>query len=373
MLYLWQLAVLNKHKHRIWPTHCVVGEDVDVSALKETLHRHCAETHFIDIDEHALGDQVKKSTRGHELHYKIRVALRGWIVDWKEKRKVTKTLNFIDAGQNINTESYSVFKAEVQNHNDPSTGLHHMLLASLNFPNTEILIGGEALSHVVLCSLEDFIKKTALPPGSITLLLNCTSIVPKFLHVAVVFIRRIMKYGVRFAKVAEAGTLEYVDTSNIDEAVMEITNYVGRHPHNRPELKTFLEEKNIDLKMARMTALLPAHISANVDICFVSDEERLIEKARTRVGRYGHIGNDYRQVNTASLRTPCDTAFPLTVLSECIKAKVVMLQLHSSVLADLEMQALTDPCSIEKKQNYTVAFWIILIICKLWRRYPSGI
>jgi hypothetical protein len=47
------------------------------------------------------------------------------------------TVSFM-AGFNVTTEAYSVFKAESQNHADPSSGLNKGLLFDLNSPGTKV-------------------------------------------------------------------------------------------------------------------------------------------------------------------------------------------------------------------------------------------
>jgi nicotinamidase-related amidase len=387
MFYLWELEMgCNKHKHRIWPTHCLVGEAIETPTemmASEYHHRHCAEHHFIDSDQNFLGDQVQKSTRGHEIDYKIRAAVRQWILHWHESKKVTKIVNFIDAGQNINTESYSVFKAEVQNHNDPSTGLNHISLAAFNHPHTQIFISGEALSHVVRCSLEDFIKKTALPPPSITLLLNCTSIVKSFIEETIAFIRRMMNYGVRIAKVKEDGTLEYIEVTDkldFEAVVLEISRFIGRHPHNTADLKAYLEDQEEEKFKDRHAAAsnrgsdksiladdIHVHThnenlsTAHVDIIFAMEE-------------YGYIGDMFRAVRVVKSHFLLHDACNFESVRKMLSAKVVILQVPAELLSNLFQREHRKSGSLETLQSDVLTMWIMLIIGKYIQkcRPPDG-
>ena len=98
-----------------------------------------------------------------------------WKKNWFQSKGINKKISIIDIGFNVFTETYSVFKSEVEDKCDPLTSLNISFLEKINSSNSELHICGEALSHVVKSSIEDLILMYSNKLSNITILLNCTS------------------------------------------------------------------------------------------------------------------------------------------------------------------------------------------------------
>jgi hypothetical protein len=166
--YIWELENQGRHKHIIWPTHCVLGDEIEMPQEligQAKKYRPCREYLFKRIGEDPLGLQVHNSTRGHEIVHDIREAVIYWKDMWAQKHKVTKNVQIVDigrvdsiywhfqylrhslvAGYNISVEAYSIFKSEVENFSDPLAALNKQLVANLSITDTEVC-------HNLRCSL----------------------------------------------------------------------------------------------------------------------------------------------------------------------------------------------------------------------------
>ncbi len=87
--YLTSLEKLDRFKHTIWPTHCIIG------------------------------------SKGHSVVPVLQQALQ----DWEEVSG--KSVFYVMKGMNIRTEMYSVMAAEVEDPEDATTGLNEELLGML--------------------------------------------------------------------------------------------------------------------------------------------------------------------------------------------------------------------------------------------------
>ena len=103
-------------KLKIWPDHCIVG------------------------------------TKGHEVIPKIDDALQKWV---KHKNV---SVEYLERGQNLRTEMYSVLSALVVDTNDPTTRFNEKLMSQLNISD-KVIVCGHARSHVVKYTLQDICKE----------------------------------------------------------------------------------------------------------------------------------------------------------------------------------------------------------------------
>ncbi len=136
--YLRKLEATGKYRHTIWPEHCILG------------------------------------SWGHLIEERIHSRVTGW-----ERREVGRA-DYVLKGMNLWTEHYSVFKAEVEDPEDPDTKLNRRLLEDLASAEW-VLVSGQALSHCVANTIRDMID--AMDPKTlqkIILLEDTTSSVPGF-------------------------------------------------------------------------------------------------------------------------------------------------------------------------------------------------
>ena len=99
--YIWELENQKRHQHKIWPTHCVVGDDIEMETEKRgqaKTYRPCREYHIGHLEGDPLELHIYNSTRGHEIVHCIHDALLIWKETWKAKRDVTKNIEVIDIG-----------------------------------------------------------------------------------------------------------------------------------------------------------------------------------------------------------------------------------------------------------------------------------
>ena len=118
--YTKKLEVGGKFKLTIWPEHCLIG------------------------------------TPGHAVVPVISEALTKW------SKFHRKSVNYIRVGQNIRTEVYSVFKAEVEDPTEakdptlPGSTFNHNLMSKLKIAD-KLLVCGQALSHCVNFTFRDLV------------------------------------------------------------------------------------------------------------------------------------------------------------------------------------------------------------------------
>ena len=118
--YTKKLEVGGKFKLTIWPEHCLIG------------------------------------TPGHAVVPVISEALTKW------SKHHRKSVNYIRVGQNIRTEVYSVFKAEVEDPTEakdptlPGSTFNHNLMSKLKIAD-KLLVCGQALSHCVNFTFRDLV------------------------------------------------------------------------------------------------------------------------------------------------------------------------------------------------------------------------
>ena len=118
--YTYKLELGGKFKLMIWPEHCLIG------------------------------------TLGHSVVPVISEALTKW------SKYHRKTVDYVRIGQNIRTETYSVFKAEVEDPaevKDPTvhgSTFNHNLMSKLKLAD-KLLVCGQALTHVVNFTFRDLV------------------------------------------------------------------------------------------------------------------------------------------------------------------------------------------------------------------------
>lgn len=140
----WARFYLNKvGKHFIWPEHCLIG------------------------------------TWGHMLNKEVREALDKW-----ERAKKDRSVKYIIKGLNPKSEYHGAFMAHVRVPNSEksfceATEFNYELLDAL-IAHDIIFVAGEALSHCVGMSLDQFFIVAYEHAHKIRLLRNCTSNVPGF-------------------------------------------------------------------------------------------------------------------------------------------------------------------------------------------------
>lgn len=134
LAYLDALEAGGRYPHTIWPVHCLSG------------------------------------AWGHNVHPTLFEAFQGWAA--RHAR-----LDLVHKGENPFSEHFSALKAEVEDPEDPSTGLNSSLLDGLRQADT-ILVAGEALSHCVLSTVVDLVRFAPELAGRLVLLTDTMSPVP---------------------------------------------------------------------------------------------------------------------------------------------------------------------------------------------------
>lgn len=112
LAYLDALEAAGKYEHRIWPDHCVDGQQGAA---------------VVDVIAEALGSS-----------------------------SVGKVV-YVKKGSNPLTEHYSAVKAEVPRADDPSTDVNQELV-SIAQNCDELIVSGEASSHCVKATVEDLLE-----------------------------------------------------------------------------------------------------------------------------------------------------------------------------------------------------------------------
>ena len=203
LYYLYELENSKKYTHTIWENHCIVDYHIPLTTLDYSI---CKNTYIYDnidkkiiindrinneeisIDDDLntsnygyvdsdfnLDDFFYNSSIGFDIIFNIKKAIQFWKKNWFQSKGINKKISIIDIGFNVFTETYSVFKSEVEDKCDPLTSLNISFLEKINSSNSELHICGEALSHVVKSSIEDLMLMYSNKLSNITILLNCTS------------------------------------------------------------------------------------------------------------------------------------------------------------------------------------------------------
>lgn len=117
--YCQELEKQGRFKLCIWPEHCLIG------------------------------------TRGHNVVDSINDALDKWV---KQAEKESRTVHYFIKGNNMLTECYSAFRADVPVESDPRTFYNEKLLARLLRAN-RVLVCGQAMSHCVNFTVRDMVPR----------------------------------------------------------------------------------------------------------------------------------------------------------------------------------------------------------------------
>lgn len=136
MSYLKALEAGGRYPHIIWPEHCQIGSEGS------------------NVDDNVLG------------------ALN----EWCERIAL---VDFVSKGSNYRVEHFSAVKSEVPDPKDPTTLTNMRLIKALESADT-ILLGGEALSHCLMSTMEDIASCFSDPKyvQKIVLLTDACSPVP---------------------------------------------------------------------------------------------------------------------------------------------------------------------------------------------------
>mmetsp|Transcript_2433 Transcript_2433/g.3447 ORF Transcript_2433/g.3447 Transcript_2433/m.3447 type:complete len:290 (+) Transcript_2433:149-1018(+) len=116
ILYTEQLESEGRFQLVVWPEHCLIG------------------------------------TQGHAVTQVLSNMLQEW------SKKYSKSVKYIQKGQNCLTEMYSALKAEVVISNDPSTALNIDLIKELKSYD-KLFVCGQALSHCVNYTVRDLVDE----------------------------------------------------------------------------------------------------------------------------------------------------------------------------------------------------------------------
>jgi nicotinamidase/pyrazinamidase len=138
---LEQLAAAGKGGMVVWPVHCVTG------------------------------------TWGHNIHSDVARSLAAW--EMTHQRAVAKALK----GEYPLTEHFGVFEADAPVPSVPGTQFNTALATSLAEGADVVAIAGQASSHCVAASYDQFTRFLARTPGlapRVVLLQDCMSPVPGF-------------------------------------------------------------------------------------------------------------------------------------------------------------------------------------------------
>lgn len=141
---------------------------------------------------------------GHAVHAEVRAAYNRW-----EERRL-ETVELVTKGENPWTEHFSALRAEVPVPGDPATQLNEALVADWDRADW-LLVGGEASSHCVRATCEDWVEN--LPEqgrdrmSRIVLLTDCMSPVSGFEAQHQAFLEAMRERGVTLATAADAALL----------------------------------------------------------------------------------------------------------------------------------------------------------------------
>lgn len=158
MAMLQQLGAAGKPGMVVWPVHCVTA------------------------------------TWGHNIQADVARALAGW--EMAHQRAVTKVLK----GEYPLSEHFGVFEADAPVASEPRTQFNRALAASLASGADVIAIAGQASSHCVAASYDQFMRFLARAPAfapQVVLLRDCMSPVPGFEPLADALFERARAAGTR--------------------------------------------------------------------------------------------------------------------------------------------------------------------------------
>ena len=125
-------------------------------------------------------------TVGHNIVPAIREAMDEW------SDATGRSVEFAMKGQNLLTEMYSAFRAEVEI--SPETSLNEKLINSIKLSD-RVLICGQALSHCVNHTARDLIDNFPGEEHKVEILGDCASPVPSFEEMGETFLQYIGEKG----------------------------------------------------------------------------------------------------------------------------------------------------------------------------------
>lgn len=158
LAYLQALEAQGRFTHMVWPPHCEIG------------------------------------TWGHQVHSDVLHAYRYW--EQVSMQPVTKIIK----GSNPFTEHYSAIVAEVPDNSDPASQLNQALLDSLDEAD-QVIVGGEAASHCVRCTLEHILQYGRHGDLSRYVLLeDCVSVIKGFEQAYQEFLAFAQRNGLRVSR-----------------------------------------------------------------------------------------------------------------------------------------------------------------------------
>lgn len=160
VLYTKLLEQKGRFHLCIWPEHCIIG------------------------------------TKGHGVVDSVMDA----ILDWSDA--TGGSVQWVMKGQNLLTEMYSAFQAEVPI--SPNTSFNARLHQNI-LQSDRILVAGQAMSHCVNYTARDLVDKC--PPNQrhkICILTDCASSVPGFESVSSEFLKYMKDVGVNLCTASEA-------------------------------------------------------------------------------------------------------------------------------------------------------------------------
>jgi ribosomal protein L16/L10AE len=94
--YIWELELQNRHKHTIWPDHCITGKE-DYTEMNDG-KTGTGDGRWLDISTRDANFRVINATRGNEVVNSLHTALEQWKLHWSTKF-VSKSAKMIDIGQ----------------------------------------------------------------------------------------------------------------------------------------------------------------------------------------------------------------------------------------------------------------------------------
>lgn len=89
--YTWELQLQGRYKHCIWPTHCLIGPELN-------LHPYGDMGGWLDISDRDVSFREVNSHRGQELISSIHRAIQEWQGLWKKEASVKKIVKTVDIG-----------------------------------------------------------------------------------------------------------------------------------------------------------------------------------------------------------------------------------------------------------------------------------
>jgi nicotinamidase/pyrazinamidase len=160
--YATKLEARGRFTLCVWPEHCIIGSP------------------------------------GHN----VRPVILDAVNHWAEKRM--KEVTFVWKGQHCMTEMYSALRAEV-----PVDDTHTELIRTLT-ESSRVVVCGQALSHCVNFTVRDLVEDyegDSKDLGSISVLRDCTSVVPGFEETGRTFLADMQAKGVRVATSTELNSV----------------------------------------------------------------------------------------------------------------------------------------------------------------------